>query len=371
MAIGRSFAEYIEDKCYDRLYQAAEQYVDDNCTALPLYSKRIHHIDSVEISDATIQRVYIRDLPGTRVAFEVGLELEVNIQDYHYDEDDQCYPWIRIYCEGDLACELDDWRIIKIEPYSKKNVPANSLSDALVPIIPYNQLDDAATKFLRENYPQALKITETGQPPISVDPVEVAKKLTLTIKQQSIREDTSVFGQIYFEETDAEMYDEDLEQTVTKHIDAKTIVVDPKMFLLRNLGSVNNTIIHECVHWALHRKVFLLEKMYNSNVSNISCEVVGGALSAVAKSASERMEKQANQLTPRIQMPAAPFKAKATEYIVKYMREMNAKHPIEVMEQVITELEIGFCVSRLAAKIRLVELGFEEAIGTYTYVDNH
>ena len=72
-----------------------------------------------------------------------------------------------------------------------------------------------------------MKITETGQPPISVDPVEVAKKLTLTIKQQSIREDTSVFGQIYFEETDAEMYDEDLEQTVTKHIDAKTIVVDP------------------------------------------------------------------------------------------------------------------------------------------------
>lgn len=371
MAIGRSFAEYIEDKCYDRLYKAAEKYVDDNWKSLHLYSKRIHHIDSVEISDATIQRVYIRDLPDTRVAFEVGLELEVNIQDYHYDEDDQCYPWIRIYCEGDLACELDDWKIIKIEPYSKKNAPANSLSDALVPIIPYNRLDAAATDFLRENYPQALKITETGQPPISVDPVEVAKKLTLTIKQQSIREDTSVFGQIYFEETDAEMYDEDLEQTVTKHIDAKTIVVDPKMFLLRNLGSVNNTIIHECVHWALHRKVFLLEKMYNSNVSNISCEVVGGALSAVAKSASERMEKQANQLTPRIQMPAAPFKAKATEYIIKYMREMNAKHPIEVMEQVITELEIGFCVSRLAAKIRLVELGFEEAIGTYTYVDNH
>ena len=153
MAIGRSFAEYIEDKCYDRLYQAAEQYVDDNRTALPLYSKRIHHIDSVEISDATIQRVYIRDLPGTRVAFEVGLELEVNIQDYHYDEDDQCYPWIRIYCEGDLACELDDWKIIKIEPYSKKNAPANSLSDALVPIIPYNRLDAAATDFLRENYP--------------------------------------------------------------------------------------------------------------------------------------------------------------------------------------------------------------------------
>jgi hypothetical protein len=81
-------------------------------------------------------------------------------------------------------------------------------------------------------------------------------------------------------------------------------VFDPKMFLLRNLGCVNNTIIHECIHWEKHRKVFMLEKLYNSDASNISCEVVGGAASAVARTAAEQMEKQANQLTPRIQMPA-------------------------------------------------------------------
>lgn len=83
------------------------------------------------------------------------------------------------------------------------------------------------------------------------------------------------------------------------------------------------------------------------------------------------MERQANQLAPRIQMPADPFRAKANEYIAKYMREMNAKHTGDIMEQVITELEVAFGVSRQAAKIRLVELGFEEAIGTFTYVDGH
>ena len=41
------------------------------------------------------------------------------------------------------------------------------------------------------------------------------------------------------------------------------------------------------------------------------------------------------------------------------------------MEQVIAALEIDFLVSRQAAKIRLVELGFEQAIGTYTYLDDH
>ncbi len=134
--------------------------------------------------DATIQRVYVRDLPGMRVAFEVGLELETDVKegDHRYDESGQCYPWIRIYCEGDLSCGLADWEIKRIEPYSQKNAPANSLSDALVPYISYDQLDKVATEFLKEYYPQALKTTPYGQPPVPVDPVELAKRLALTIK---------------------------------------------------------------------------------------------------------------------------------------------------------------------------------------------
>ena len=70
-------------------------------------------------------------------------------------------------------------------------------------------------------------------------------------------------------------------------------------------------------------------------------------------------------------MPAAPFKAKANEYIAKFMRELNAKHVIDVMEKVIIRLQVEFGVSKQAAKIRLVELGFEEAIGTFTFLDGH
>ena len=51
------------------------------------------------------------------------------------------------------------------------------------------------------------------------------------------------------------------------------------------------------------------------------------------------MEKQANQLTPRIQMLAEPFKVKAKEYVARFMRESNVQHENEVMEQVITALE--------------------------------
>lgn len=373
MATGRSFAEFVKDKCYNGLYQTAEDYVNENWESMDLYTQNVHRIGHAEMIDATIERVYVRDLPEMRVAFEVGMQLEIDVKegDYHYDESDQCYPWIRIYCEGDLSCGLDDWEIIRVEPYSKKSAPPNSLSDALVPYIPYDQLDKVATEFLKEHYPAALKVTPYGQPPVSFDPLVLADSLGLTVKQQRIREDASVFGQIYFVETDAEMYDANEGKTVTMTIPGKTIIFDPQMYLLRNLGSVNNTIVHECVHWVKHRKVFELEKLYNAEASNISCEVVGGAASAVARSATEQMEKQANQLTPRIQMPTEPFKVKAKEYIARFMRESNARHENEVMEQVITALETAFGVSKQAAKIRLVELGFDAAIGTYTYLDGH
>lgn len=368
-----SFMEYVKSKCYSGLFDAAEQYVADNWQLLDLHARRIHTIGEIELVDIMIQRVYVNDLPGMRIAFDVGLELELVVKegDYHYDDYDQCFPWLRITCEGDLADGLDSWVITRIEPYDRQSRQENQLSDTLVPDIPYERLEAEAKAFLVEYYPEALKVTQYGQPPVAVDPTLLAKRLMLSVRTQRIREDASVFGQIYFAETDAEMYDEDVGETILVHIPAQTIVVDPIMYLLRNLGSVNNTIVHECVHWVKHRKAFELERLFNVEASHISCEVVGGAAARIARSATELMEKQANQLAPRIQMPAEPFRAKASEYITRFMRESGARYENEVMEQVITALETDFGVSKQAAKIRMVELGFESAIGTYTYIDGH
>jgi len=69
--------------------------------------------------------------------------------------------------------------------------------------------------------------------------------------------------------------------------------------------------------------VFALEKLFNPDASFISCEVVGGAASPLVKKSTEFMEHQANQLTPRIQMSAEPFRAKTKEYITRFIRETD------------------------------------------------
>jgi hypothetical protein len=373
MTDARSFKDYVAKAFDNQFWAVAETYLDEKFDSLDITLYRVHKAGKPEVVDVNVEHVWVDDLPEMRIQFDVALSVifEIPEADYHYDDSEEKSIWLMVRCHGDLSRNLQDLEIFEVSDYGRKNRTKNPLDDSLVPYIPYEKLDEVATSFLKEYYPEALKSTPYGQNPIWVDPNTLTKRLGLTIKTQCIRENASVFGQIYFVDTDAEMYDSNTQSNTRIRIEGKTIVVDPKIYLLRSLGSINNTIIHECVHWVKHRKVFELERLYNTTASHISCEVIGGAVSTLSKQSTEWMEKQANQLTPRIQMPAEPFRIKANHYISQFMRESNARHTVDVMEKVITALEIGFGVSKQAAKIRLVELGFEEATGTYTYLDGH
>lgn len=68
-------------------------------------------------------------------------------------------------------------------------------------------------------------------------------------------------------------------------------------------------------------------------------------------------------------MPIGSFKTKAAEYVRKFQREMKATHIVDVMEAVIDALATFFVVSRHAAKMRMVDAGYKEAIGAFTYID--
>lgn len=373
MAICRSFTEYVKKRFDDNFWATTESYLEANLDSLGIELRRIHRAGETEISDVKVEHVWVEDKPGMEIHFDVAVSIwfETHEGDYHYDDYDENIVWMMAHCRGDLDKNLDDFEILRVSKYNGKSRAKDPMDDSLVPIIPYEKLEDAAAKFLRDNFPEALRVPMRGQSPVWVDPTVLANKMGLTIKSQCIRKDASVFGQIYFDDTDTEMYDATADIEVPTHIKGKTIVVDPQMYLFRNLGSINNTIVHECVHWHKHRKAFKLEQLFNADASHISCEVLGKADSRISIKSTQYMERQANQLAPRIQMPKEPFTIKAKEYIAYFMREINAKNTVDVMEMVIGALEQDFGVSRQAVKVRLVELGFDEAIGTFNYVDGH
>lgn len=366
MATNRSFTEYVANRFYNELFAAIQNYLTENNDNLELRLYRIKNIGGIELSDIEVKFVSVCDLPDMKIEFDVALEaeLEVRESDYHYDETEMCRQWFMLKCIGDLDCKLDDFKISSVNIYASKNKQAKPMSDSLVPLIQSEELEVVATDFLRRHYPEVLKI------PMAIEPQQLAKKMGLNVIVKNITKDFSVFGQIYFHDCEAELYDENSDEMVKTNVDARTIFVDPKAYFLRNLGAVNNTIVHECVHWDKHRKAFELERLYNNNVSKIKCQVVGGIKDST-RDATDWMEWQANALAPRIQMPISTFKTKAFELIKQYKAEMGTSEVIDVMEPVIDALASFFCVSRLAAKIRMIDVGYEEAMGTFTYIDGH
>lgn len=366
MGRDRSFTEYVANRFYNELFAAIQNYVTENNDNLELRLYRIKNIGGIELSDIEVKFVSVCDLPDMKIEFDVALEaeLEVRESDYHYDETEMRRQWFMLKCIGDLDSNLDDFKISSVNIYASKNKQAKPMSDSLVPLIQSEELEAVATDFLRRHYPEALKT------PMAVEPQQLAKNMGLTVEMREITKDFSVFGQIYFHDCDAEFYDEDSDEVVKTNVNARTIFVDPKAYFLRNLGAVNNTIVHECVHWDKHRKSFELERLYNSNASKIKCQVVGGIKDST-RDATDWMEWQANALAPRIQMPISTFKTKAFELIKQYKAEIGTSEVIDVMEPVIDALASFFCVSRLAAKIRMIDVGYEEAMGTFTYIDGH
>ncbi|MEW8994432.1 transcriptional regulator [Clostridium sp.] len=364
MAGNRSFTDYVANRFYDELYATVESYIEKNRENLDLHLWRVRNVGEVSLSDLEVKSVSVNDLSAMKIEFDVILDAEIEVAegDYHYDDSDLCHQWFLLRCSGNLDCNLNDFEITGINIYNQKNKLTNPLSDSLVPYINKDDLESFANDFLQRHYPEALKT------PMAVEPQKLAKNMGLTVEMREITKDFSVFGQIYFHNSNAEFYDEDSDEMVKVHVNARTIFVDPKAYFLRNLGAVNNTIVHECVHWDKHRKAFELERLYNSSAGKIKCQVIGG-IKDNTRDATDWMEWQANALAPRIQMPLGMFKTMAFEFIKQFRAELETSELINVMEPVIDTLASFFCVSRTAAKIRMIDAGYEEAIGTFTYID--
>ena len=365
MAQDRSFKNYIANRFFNELYDAVASYLEQNHRDLDVSSQLVRIIDKAELSDIDIKSVFVNNLPGMKIAFDVLLEADFEISevDRHTDRYDQKRRWFKISCTGDLSCNLDDFAVTSTEEYNYRGKQDSPMSDSLVPIIHKDHLESVARAFLEEYYKEAL------YEPMAIDPTVLAERMGLSIQLKHITSDFSTFGQVFFADCETDYYDKDAASFKKIQVKSGTILVDPDAYFFRNLGSVNNTIIHECVHWDKHRKAFELERLYNENATQIKCQVVGGIKDNKVKTATDWMEWQANSLAPRIQMPYTQAKIKAAEFIRHYLRLYPGSKLIDIMEPVIDEMASFFCVSRFAAKIRMIDLGFEEAIGTFTYID--
>lgn len=82
------------------------------------------------------------------------------------------------------------------------------------------------------------------------------------------------------------------------------------------------------------------------------------------------MEWHAELIAPKILMPKEMFVQEARVRQQRLLELSETQDELEIVEKQIDELALFFGVSRLSAKVRLAECGFDLVKGTFIYLDD-
>src|SRR5690606_3502562 len=162
---------------------------------------------------------------------------------------------------------------------------------------------------------------EAKHKPERINTDELAKRMGLSVINTSISKSKSIFGQIFFADSEVKLYDKVKNLNVIKRVRKNTILVDNDAAFLYSFGSRSMTIAHECVHSYYHRKAFLFAKMFNNNLNYIQCQVDGKMKNAKSNTTAHWMEIQATGIAPHILMPKESFESYAKILFKMYIKE--------------------------------------------------
>ena len=199
-------------------------------------------------------------------------------------------------------------------------------------------LEQEAERFLMQYCREALEYPQ----PVPIRKIAEDKMGLTLITDKSLSDDLSVFGGTTFAESDVDVIVE--EEPENLHCVAGTVLLDPDVFMTRNMGSYNFTLAHEVYHWYAHRAYMLLQ-MQTQHIPVVQrCYVNGSG----KHSPEELAEIRANAMAARILMPRKTVRRKYQEILQMYGT---------ADEMVVADLAIFFAVSKQAMRIRLKELG--------------
>lgn len=347
------------------MFKQLKSYIFQNRGGLNLHTSLVPDPSYIELDDFHVMGVSFKETEDDRILFRAAVQADVIVKgrsrrDY---EEDVVYPWFSISFTGILRCGLNMVTITSVGEYSKERFSKeDALSQYLIPYVYSKDLDDHAEKFLKKYCPKAL------ERPMPLPIKEILEAMCLTVYQAPLPD--GVFGRTYFNNATVNIYDQG-RNIVSVDIEEGAILVNPDVFFMRNIGSVNNTIIHECVHWDKHYKFFELQKLINPELTSISCTVVENYKQYSSGLSEELawMEWQANAIAPKILIPAKTGCAKLNEILNILTCTFASDNKASIMEIAIKEFAKFFKVSTMAAKIRAIELGFEQVAGVFNYVN--
>lgn len=356
------FKEYIEDKYLDKFADLVSNEIEKDSYWFNVPLKEVQQIDDVDIYDYELTGINIESTEDSKIIFTVVVNFRFDLLEQFKGDilREHRGRWVVFNCFLDIDDKKISNLVIKdYYPYESKEFANNPSSDRLVPFIYADDLDLVANEILKNYYPEALAST------VSINPDLFIKRVGLKKIYRKLN-DSQISGQIFLKDYHREKTDNKKEV----RIDKGTIVINKNYDLYNVFGTENLTLVHEAVHWIKHKKSMWFDNIVNSTrVSHLSCKIdgtaEGGKLSFV-----DWMEWQANSLAPRILMPKEQFSMHAAKLFDSYKLSFESNDTLLYVDFVIDDLSKFYGVPKNSVKIRLIDCGFQIAIGAGLYLDN-
>lgn len=360
-----NFREYMEDVYYDAIFNKLKNLVYTQKDSFE--NDVVYSVSYIQLYDIHVSGVTFKEEETELLEIRVSVDADIAVSGRTrngYDEIAANRTY-NVFFSAKLENGLHQVRIIKAEEYnSAKFEKEKSLSQDLVPYLYEDSVEKSAENFLKKYYPKALL------QPMAIPVHEVAERMGMLVYYAPLCD--SVFGKTYFGIEKVTVFtDLTFKKTAEIMTEPGTMLINPNVYFMRNVGTANNTIIHECVHWDRHRKAFELQKILSGGCNHISCEIVD-IYEGIPDDASsiKWMEWQANQLAPRILMPAKMVERVFDDTLQGYYTTNPEKRYAELLQQAVEYVAEYFQVSIFAAKLRLIELGYDRVQGTFVYSEN-
>ncbi|HEN9212046.1 TPA: XRE family transcriptional regulator [Streptococcus agalactiae] len=361
------FDKYIFDTYYEQIVKTVKGFIFNNKDNTDLSTYMVPEPNGfIEFDNFELYKINYEIINNCELNLEIIVIADVIVLQYIKGEMevDTKTKFVSVYAEVELDAGIKNFRIYNTEFKSDQYKKSRNLklSKDWVPYIRKKDFDDIAEKFLRKYYPQAL----TQPTPVPVE--TIVSEMGLSIHQEKLTIDNSVFGKMVFKDTDVEVIED--EKLVSKHFNKGSILVDKDVVFKRNVGSYNNTVIHECVHWELHKVFHEVKMVLDKDHSQVSSWTEENLADSSMWTSLDWMEWQANGIAPRILMPKVQTRIKIRELFQTLTLVNPDISRSELVQEVVDNLATFFEVSRQAAKIRMIDLGFKEANGVYNYLDD-
>lgn len=342
-------------------------YIIKNRFKLNVHSRTILNPNFVELECYDIAEIRdITTVSALTVTFTAIVSINVKIKGHiisSYTED-KSFTWLKLECSA--KSDLSFFEIDKIMEIDNKTNATYSL-----PNITKDNIDYFAEKFLVNNCPEAL--TSPVALPIKdmADKMYVGIEKTLSESEKYCLNGETGLGKHFC----ALKYDYSRRKfayrnAFWRHETDEKIIIFSKNEKYNIFDTVDHAILNMLIHCEFHYKFF---ELIGSDIYDVPTEmpIIKSNLVAENVNPVDLMEQQSIALLPRIMIPTQTGCSKFEEILNKLKIKFPELRSAEIMEKAIEEFAKFYEVSILLAKQRAIDMGFDQAAGTFITVNGH